>query len=354
MSYEDKKIAMKILEAMCLTSIVSEWDLYRRVIQDELDLSDSDMEKYYSLYSICGILQPEPPVQRLFKGIPIAEYRKQRNLEQKEDVVCPVVHANESLASNDLGSIVPVPDLRSPDETIVHNSVANNLDSLPSQIELSNTEEAGTDVDEPTVLPKGLERPPLRRAMAEFIRSVHDLPQGRRPPVDPSLRDLRSPNDLRSEDYEDALDISDPELDSKEPSDQRREHNGSPMPELELPLLLQKTIPEIPLFHEEEDIYETTEENKQEPTVLEQVETKQENEDPIPDRSKQRRRFDRFVQSFEIDGFTITETTKFFKVRFPIKPKNIEKLVDKGGKFTKGLWSFPRSAFDKKRAVEME
>lgn len=329
MSYEDKKIAMRILEAMCLTSIVSEWDLYRRVIQDELDLSDSDMEKYYSLYSICGILQPEPPVQRLFKGIPIAEYRKQRNLEQKEDVVCPVVHANESLASNDLGSIVPVPDLRSPDETIVHNSVANNLDSLPSQIELSNTEEDGTDVDEPTALPKGLERPPLRRAMAEFIS-------------------------LKSEDYEDALDISDPELDPKEPSGDIIDHRISPMPELELPLLLQKTIPEIPLFHEEEDIYETTEENKQEPTVLEQVETKQENEDPIPDRSKQRRRFDRFVQSFEIDGFTITETTKFFKVRFPIKPKNIEKLVDKGGKFTKGLWSFPRSAFDKKRAVEME
>jgi hypothetical protein len=349
MSYEDKKIAMRILEAMCLTSIVSEWDLYRRVIQDELDLSDTDMEKYYSLYSIYRILEPEPPVQRLFKGIPIAEYRKQRTLEQKENVVCPVVHTNEPVVSNDLGSTAPIPDLTSPDDGSTYNSVVNNLGSisepsLPIQIEV-NTEEVDTDVDEPTTLPKGLERPPLRRAMAEFIRSPCGLS------LCASGTPLRGLRDLRSEDYDDALDISDPELDPI--IDCRK----SPMPELELPLLLQKTmpvLPEPPLFHEEEDIYETTEENKQEPTVREQVETKQENEDPIPDRSKQRRRFDRFISSFEIDGFTITETTKFFKVRFPIKPKNIEKLVDKGGKFTKGLWSFPRSAFDKKRTMEME
>lgn len=66
--YEDKRLAHKILLALCDSSISDEMDYYKHAVQEDLGLDDQTMDRMFNLATIARLLEPEMPKPRYYRG----------------------------------------------------------------------------------------------------------------------------------------------------------------------------------------------------------------------------------------------------------------------------------------------
>lgn len=69
----DRNIAWKILNALCESSLIDEFQYYRSCVQEDLGLTNEEINRLYSLAEICRLLKPEEPNVRLYKGREVKE-----------------------------------------------------------------------------------------------------------------------------------------------------------------------------------------------------------------------------------------------------------------------------------------
>ena len=65
---DEKRLAYDILCALCDSSLSDELVLYKQHVQEDLKLTDEQMNTYYNLSTLVSLLQPVKPQPKFYKG----------------------------------------------------------------------------------------------------------------------------------------------------------------------------------------------------------------------------------------------------------------------------------------------
>jgi len=96
---DDKSLAYNILCGLCDSSLATQLQLYRNAVQKVNHLSDDDMERVFSLPSICRLLRPEPSLY--YKNRPLEAYLSEP-VEEKKETCEPTLPTVPTLPKDDL------------------------------------------------------------------------------------------------------------------------------------------------------------------------------------------------------------------------------------------------------------